>query len=129
MLDAMPLDLFYRWGEFNQLQPFTPERMDMRFAVLDAVVANSNPFRGKGRSANADDFMPKFDGKKRKRRGMSGDAMKDALIGGTIREAKRMGIDPETLYGKASDSQCKRISPGPDDGLQTGDEACGPDRS
>jgi hypothetical protein len=123
----MPLDLFYRWNEFNRVQPFTPERADMRMASIGLMVARI----GGWKTAKAEDFIYSDAGKRKagkQRGGMSAEAMKEALFGQTIREAQRMGIDPSTLYGKAGNSECKRIRPSPNESVPTGDEAGAEDR-
>ena len=46
------------WGEYSKLEPFGEERADLRSAIIAATMANL--WRGKGKPAKTEDFMPKF---------------------------------------------------------------------
>lgn len=63
MLEDMPAETYWRWLEFDELEPFGAQRDDVRSAILGASVCNM--LKGKrGRAFKLDDFMPDFRRKK-----------------------------------------------------------------
>jgi hypothetical protein len=55
---------FAEWMAYYNIEPFGPEREDLRAGIVACTIANVN--RGKGtRSMKPSDFVPKFGGKSR----------------------------------------------------------------
>lgn len=52
---------FAEWIAFGELEPFGPERDDLRSAIVASTVANANRGRGQ-RAFTPADFMPRFAG-------------------------------------------------------------------
>lgn len=48
MLSGMTSQQLTEWMEFFRLEPWGPQRSDLRAGILGALVVNSNPWRGKG---------------------------------------------------------------------------------
>lgn len=51
---------FSEWMAFYTLEPFGPERDDLRIAILDSIVANATRDPKKSRVMKPGDFMPEF---------------------------------------------------------------------
>ncbi|MGH6867180.1 MAG: phage tail assembly protein T [Methyloceanibacter sp.] len=56
---------FAEWIAFMELEPFGGERGDLRAAIVASTVANANRKKG-ARPFRPEDFMPDFDGSRRK---------------------------------------------------------------
>ncbi|HEV2294095.1 MAG TPA: DUF4035 domain-containing protein [Tepidisphaeraceae bacterium] len=65
---------FQRWQEFNELEPFTEDRADLRAAMVCSTLAQLH-----GMKVKPSDFMPEF-GEKAAPEPMTDEAMRDQAL-------------------------------------------------
>ena len=58
----MDLDEYLDWQAYERLEPFEPQRADLRAAMMASTMVNLQIPKGKTRT-KAKDFMPQFDEK------------------------------------------------------------------
>ena len=87
---------FHEWIAFNELEPWTVERLDYLFGMLASVITNcarSLSGRKGGRTARPRDFMPQFD---RVRPTLNDLGQKAAAIFGALGIKRVDGNDKQT---------------------------------
>lgn len=84
MLDSMDLDEYLDWQAYERLEPFEPQRADLRAAMMASTMVNLQIPKGKPRT-KAKDFMPHFDERyTAKMDAKATQAMFIAMIGGSV---------------------------------------------